>query len=84
MLTDYIKEQLKKAHYKILKDGRYFGSIASAKGVWASAKTLEDCRIKLQEVLEEWIALKLSSGARISGLSPSVPRHSHPIPHLYA
>ena len=69
MLTNYIEKQLQKAHYKILKDGQYFGSISGIKGVWASAKTLEKCREELREVLEEWITLKLSSGAKVLGLS---------------
>ncbi len=68
MLTQYIELQLKKARYKILKDGQYFGSISTAKGVWASAKTRAQCKKELQEVLEEWIALKLSARAVIPGL----------------
>jgi len=31
-------------------------------GVWANAENLEDCRLELQEVLEEWIALGLRMG----------------------
>ncbi len=70
MITQYIKSQFKKANYKILEDGAYFGEIPGLQGVWASAKTLEGCRQELQEVLEEWILLKLADGDPIPGLTP--------------
>ena len=28
-------------------------------GVWATGKTLEECRRELKEVVEEWIAIRL-------------------------
>ena len=67
MLIQYIQSQLKKACYKILKDGTYFGEIPGLKGVWAKGKTLEKCREELQEVLEEWLLLKLRDGDFIPG-----------------
>ncbi len=70
MITQYIQAQFKKVRYKILEDGTYFGEIPGLKGVWASAKNLEDCRRGLQEVLEEWILLKLADGDSIPGLYP--------------
>ena len=76
MLTEYINKKLKMAKYKILKDGSYFGEIPGIKGVWASAKNLEDCRRELQEVLEDcrqelrevledWFLLKLQAREKI-------------------
>lgn len=53
MFTEYVNKKLKTAKYKILKDGSYYGEIPDIKGVWASAKNLEDCRKELQEVLED-------------------------------
>lgn len=67
MLSEYIEKKLKTARYKILKDGSYFGEIPGLKGVWANAKNLEDCREELQEVLEDWLLLKVRFGERISG-----------------
>lgn len=67
MLTEFIERQLKKAHYKLLRDGTYFGEIPSAKGVWASAKNLEDCRVNLREVFEDWLVLKLRNKERVPG-----------------
>lgn len=62
MLSDYISQKLAQARYKILDDGTYFGEIPRLQGVWASEKTLEKCRETLQEVLEEWLILKLREG----------------------
>jgi len=59
LLTAYIDEAMKRATYKILEDGTYYGEIAGFQGVWASEATLEGCRRVLQEVLEEWLLLKL-------------------------
>jgi predicted RNase H-like HicB family nuclease len=71
MITQYIQSQFKKARYKILEDGTYFGEIPTLQGIWASAKTLEGCRQELQEVLEEWILIKLADGDPIPGLTPT-------------
>lgn len=67
MLGEYIDKKLKKARYKLLKNGTYFGEIPGLKGVWANAKNLEDCRKELREVLEDWILLKVRAGEKISG-----------------
>ena len=68
MLSEYIEKKLKTARYKLLKNGSYFGEIPGVKGVWANAKNLEDCRKELQEVLEDWLLLKVRFGEKISGL----------------
>ncbi len=62
MLTAYISAAMARARYKIIEDGNYFGEIPALQGVWASAKTLESCRQELQEVLEDWLVLKLRDG----------------------
>ncbi len=67
MLTQFIKQKLKKARYRKLEDGTYYGEIPGVKGVWANARNLEDCRAQLREVFEEWLILKVQSGERIAG-----------------
>lgn len=67
MLTEFINRKLKIAQYKILKNGDYFGEIPGLKGVWASAKNLEDCRKELQEILEDWLLLKVREKDYIPG-----------------
>ena len=67
MISDYINRQLAHARYKLLDDQTYFGEIAGLPGVWANARHLEDCRRNLQEVLEDWLVLKLRDGDSIPG-----------------
>jgi len=72
MLTDFINKKLKEAQYKILKDRTYFGEIPGLRGVWASAKNLEDCRKELQEVLEDWLLLKIKTGDYVPGFRTKI------------
>ena len=65
MLTDYINAAMTRAKYKIIDDGTYFGEVPRLQGVWANAKTLEICRQELQEVLEDWLIVKLRDGDTI-------------------
>jgi predicted RNase H-like HicB family nuclease len=59
MISRYINEAMKRARYKLLTDDTYFGEIPGVVGVWANETTLDHCREVLQEVLEEWLLLKL-------------------------
>ena len=60
MILDYIKAAMRHAHYEPLKDKKqFYGEIPSCRGVYATAKSLEDCRDKLEEVLEEWILFRV-------------------------
>jgi len=59
MLSRYIREAMDRARYRILEDRTYFGEVTGLQGVWANARSLERCRAELQEVLEEWLLLKL-------------------------
>ncbi|MDP2664822.1 MAG: type II toxin-antitoxin system HicB family antitoxin [bacterium] len=67
MLTEFLSRKLGGARYKLLKDGSYFGEIPGLQGVWANAKNLEDCRKELQEVLEDWLLLKIQSRDKVPG-----------------
>lgn len=61
MLTSYIKAAMRQANYEILpEDKTYYGEIAGFPGVYANSDTLEACRDELEEVLEEWILLRVS------------------------
>jgi predicted RNase H-like HicB family nuclease len=59
MLFEYIQKALEKAQYKVLGDGTWFAEIPGFEGVWANANNVEECRRDLQEVLEEWLVLKI-------------------------
>jgi predicted RNase H-like HicB family nuclease len=73
MLTEYIDEALKRARYEIIEDDeRSYGEVEELKGVWASGKTLEECRSKLKEVIEGWILLSIKKGFPIPTLGNTV------------
>lgn len=76
MISSFIKSKLKNASYKILGDGSYFGEIRGIRGVWANSKNLENCRKELQEVLEDWVVLRLKGGEKIPGLNIRFDRRS--------
>lgn len=59
MLSRYIREAMKRAQCKTLEDGTHFGQIPGLAGVWANEATPGECREVLQEVLEEWLVLKI-------------------------
>jgi predicted RNase H-like HicB family nuclease len=65
MLVDYTQKALEKAVYKKLDDSTWFAEIPGCDGVWANAKTVENCRKELIEVLEEWLVLKLRDRDKI-------------------
>ena len=59
MLTTYIQAAMRRATYELLADRTFYGEIPGFQGVYASAKTLDECRQELQEVMEGWIVLGL-------------------------
>jgi predicted RNase H-like HicB family nuclease len=59
MLFEYIQKALRKAEYKLLDNGTWFAEIPGFEGIWANGQTVEECRNELQEVLEEWLVLKI-------------------------
>ncbi len=65
MLTAYITVAMARARYRVIDDKTYFGEIPGLAGVWANAKSLEQCRAELQEVLEDWLVVKLRDGDAI-------------------
>jgi len=61
MLSNYIHSSMRNAKYEILSDeGMYYGEIPEMQGVYANAKTLEDCREELESALEDWILFRIS------------------------
>lgn len=61
MLRNYIDGAMSRARFEILAaDGTCYGEILGFQGVYASAPTREGCRELLEEVLEDWILLRVS------------------------
>ena len=65
MIRDYLDEALRRAKYSALEDGSYAAEVKGLKGVIATGPTLEACRGALQEVIEEWILVRVSRGLDI-------------------
>ena len=78
MITQYIQAALQHARYEMIEDEEpYYGEIEPLKGVWATGKTLEQCRDKLAEVLDGWILVRLNRRMAIppiDGVEITVPR----------
>lgn len=76
MLTKYIEAAMRHAHYEILADdGTYYGEIPECQGVYANARTLEECREELAEVLEDWLLFRIHKNLalpKIDGLTLEV------------
>lgn len=69
MLIQYIQAALEHAKYEIIDDEEpYFGEVSELQGVWASGKTLEECRKNLEEVIDEWIIIRLIKGMTIPSI----------------
>ena len=66
MLTEYIEKALEHAHYELIDDEEpYYGEIKLLQGVYATGKTLEECRKNLKEVVEGWLIISLKKGLPI-------------------
>ena len=60
MLIEYVEEALRRARYEMIQDEEpYYGEVPELKGVWATGKSLEECRERLKEVIEGWILVSL-------------------------
>jgi len=69
MLIEYVEEALRRARYEIIEDEEpFYGEIEDLKGVWATGKTLEECRSNLKDVVEGWILLSIKKGLPIPKL----------------
>ena len=61
MLRNYMQAATRQARYEILPDdSTFYGEIPGFEGGYANADKLETCREELEEVLEEWILLRVS------------------------
>lgn len=55
----YVHGAMKLATFKKMEDGSYFSEIPGFPGVWGSGETLKDSLDTLDEVLREWLLLKI-------------------------
>ena len=69
MIENFLNHYLGKAKYEMI-DGkkRFYAEIKDLRGVWASGKTLEECRQNLQDTLEGWLILRLKKNLPVPNL----------------
>ena len=66
MIQSYILHYLNKAKYEMIEDGKkFYAEIKDLRGVWATGKTLEECRNNLVSSLEGWLILRLRKNLSI-------------------
>ena len=68
MIRDYLDEALRRARYTKIEDGAYAAEVRGLSGVVATGKTLEACRTQLQEVIEEWVLVRVARGLSVPAL----------------
>lgn len=68
MIRNYLDAALERAKYTELEDGTYCAEVRGLRGVIAVGATLEACRTALQEVVEEWVLVRVSRNLEVPSL----------------
>ena len=69
VLLEYIQAALERAHYEIIEDEEpFYGEVSPLRGVWATGKTLEECRRNLANAIEDWLLFSIARGLPIPAL----------------
>lgn len=72
MIQSYISHYLNKAKYEMIDNGKnFYAEIKDLRGVWATGKTLEECRNNLASTLEGWLILRLRKNLSIPNFKVS-------------
>jgi len=64
LLDDYKKSAMRQASLKQLEHGNWFAELPGFPGVWADGASPEADLATLEEVLAEWLALKIADKDR--------------------
>ena len=68
MLLSYLEAALENAHYELIEDEEpFYGSVPGLQGVWATGKSLEECRRNLSSAIEDWVLF--SDPSRVAAIS---------------
>ena len=68
MIRKYLDAALSRAKYTMLEDGSYTAEVRGLRGVIATGRTIEKCRAALEQVIEEWVLVRVSKGLRVPAL----------------
>lgn len=78
MIQDFINTFLSQAQYEMIDDGkRFYAEIKALRGVWATGKSLEECRANLLSALEGWLVFRLRNRLSIPGFKPAAKIQKH-------
>ena len=70
MIQEYLNKYLAKARYEMIdNETKFYGEVRELKGVWATGKTLEDCRKNLLSVMEGWLVIRLRKNLLVPGMA---------------
>ena len=67
-LTEYIDTAMNTIRFEKMENGEWYAGIPRCVGVWASGSTKDHCLKEIQEVLEDWLLLKLRDGDPIPSI----------------
>ena len=71
MINKYKNEALNRAKFEMIDNNKlYYGEITELRGVWATGKTLEECRHNLAEVIDGWLAVRRQRDLNVPYLKP--------------
>ena len=77
MISEYLQAAMNRARYEMIEDEEpFYGEIPECRGVWATGKSLEECRRELLSALESWLLFSLDKGIPtplLDGLTLSAP-----------
>ena len=72
MIQDYIDAAMRQARYELIEDDEpYYGEVPELPGVWATGRTLEECRRHLLEAVDGWLLFRIARGMAIPPLGDS-------------
>ena len=69
MIQEYIEAAMRRARYEMIEDEEpFYGEVPELEGVWATGRTLEECRENLKQAVEDWLLFSIANGFPIPPL----------------
>lgn len=69
MIQEYLRAAMQEARYELIEDEEpYYGEVPTLQGVWATGRTLEECRRNLQDVVDGWLLVRIARRMQIPAL----------------
>lgn len=64
LVDRYVTVAMRQAEPRRLESGRWYADLSEFPGVWADGESAKECLDTLEEVLREWLFVKLADGDR--------------------